>query len=132
MSEGFCVSNPETCDKTIQAGNIISIACYIVRTFFTVTVIFLVFKRRQFTNMFWLARLAFVGYILQWLFITIYMVCFISLDKGKVVQNQTYFDVVWGLSFYEIHWLIAAHYLRVACLLRLLFVRHSQNELQIM
>ena len=132
MSEGYCVTNPDTCGKIFKAGNIISIACYILRTIFTAMVVFIIFKRRQFTNMYWLARLAFVGYIVQWLFITIYMVFYVNPFNANIYVSQYYLDLAVGLSFYEIHWLIAAHYLRVACLLRLLFIKHEANEFEIM
>ena len=84
MSEGYCGTSPETCEKIFKAGNIISISCYIVKTIFIFIVVFKIFKRRQFTNMYWLTRLAFVGYIATWLFITIYTGFYLALEKDKI------------------------------------------------
>ena len=127
MEKKFCELHPDRCENWFQANNLTVYIVFGVRTIFTLTVSFLIFKREQFKSMSQLTKLAFIGFNIQWLLLSIYIsahcVAGIKLD---VLNNIS------QVIFYENHWLFAAHYLRVACLFRLLFSSLTENDLAVM
>ena len=53
------------------------------------------------------------------------------IDNGLLSKEITYVAIFDLFIFIENHWLFTAHYMTVACLFRLLFVRHTDNDLEI-
>ena len=119
-------SHGNDCQTLYDTNYVFSMIEVTVRSSFLLTVSFLIFKRRQFMHMSFLTRLSFLGYILQ-------LVLLLAYYLYTIVRNQPPFAVfsITVLIFTLNHWLFTAHYLRVACLFRLLFVSHSDHNMEL-
>ena len=62
MEEYYCELHPDICKRWIGANNITVYFDFGVRTIFTLTVSFLIFKREQYKSMSSLTKLAFIGF----------------------------------------------------------------------
>ena len=72
------------CDRVLTSHKITMESCDILRFIFTVTVIILICKRRQFCKIPWLARLTLMGLLLQAVLFPIINESELWLFRGRV------------------------------------------------
>ena len=118
----------QMCKRTQIAVFVLEYFEMTVRMLFTMTVAILIFKRKQFHSMTWLAKLSFIGMIVMAFFDIVITIGYLQFEKNWINELEMAIKFI----FMENHWLFAAHYLRVACLFRLLFARHSESDLRLM
>ena len=102
----------------------------IVRSIFIVAVAFKIIKRKQFNSLSWLAKVSFIGFMVSAIVDIVYT-SFLFLEKDLTCLEATLGATV-NFIFMQNHWLFGVHFLRMACLLRLLFNGYSKSDLKIM
>ena len=120
-------ANFDPCDDTLIEHKIMTCILDSFRMLSTLTVCVLIFKRGHFKNMSRLAKFCLMGFLAQALLYAVFDILFIAEDK--LINSLEY--IGW-IIFYETHWLFTVHYVRAASLFRLLFSRHSENDLKVM
>ena len=70
-----------SCKYLYYFSYIINGICMIVRTAFILIVSFQIFKKRQFGRMATIAKLSFLGYIVQWIILNIYFIYGVTTTK---------------------------------------------------
>ena len=114
------------CQQLVRANNVMLVIDTVIRSIFTLCVSIFILKRGRFTIMSTLMKFSFIGFIATWLLFAFYTIK--STYTGNFLNKFIGFA---SLIFMETHWLFTAHYLRVACLFKLLFSMHTKDNLDL-
>ena len=123
----FCDTHLEFFKDNFITFDVAMYITIIIRTLFTSAVSIIIFKRNQFQCMTWMSKLAFIGFILM-----VFLGTFEPIYYYNYGKEEPFLESLLNFIFLENHWLFAYHYLRIACMFRLLVVRHSEGELKLM